>query len=1158
MFNKELYIRECMVTVLGQTLQDIEVICVDDGSTDTSIGIVESFHDPRVRIIRKANSGVGDSRNVGIDAATGKYVCFMDPDDLYPDNDVLRLMFETAESNGAKVCGGSFSSLRDGAVCTSFTGINGGYTFQESGSMKYSDYAFDYGFHRFIYLREMLDSNGIRFPNYIRFQDPPFFTAAMVAAGEFYALKEVTYRYREAYRDIEWTFTKRIDNLKGMLDCIVNGKEIPALGELVVDRLVSPYYEDLLTRNASRFECIAVRRMLDRIMTELDPKQAKRVKALAEKVMAVASDEKPRLFTVIVPVYNVSRYIRDCLDSVLRQDFRDYECICVDDGTPDDSACICEEYAAMDPRFKVVHRFNGGLSNARNTGMDFANGKYLYFLDSDDMIADNALSRMYRVMENHALDALFFDADTIYDNPSIMEGQGLRLTYTDRMPATGPVKGSELLRSFLECDGLRYPVQLSAVRREWFMSHGMECYPKILHEDNLYTVRLMEFAERVEYIPERLFIRRVREGSIMTVGKTIRNFKGYLKVYTELLSDIRECSDPVTLENLIVVKNRIVHTTGLIYEGLSQPEKEKINELDENDRVSMALEPPFPRPACWKKKNLLTLLTISPDAVEYDPGQTLWDSEYRFERGEVDLSCPAELNRFLDTLESGFTSKYIIAVGEKVTDPRFCARCLMEFGKNPLTPLAGVLDGIRYMVCNNTSYVPMKEIVRDTSRDDVLVSLPEDMKLEIVNSLCSGAMAAMYRDGTQIEKDLRRAVSYYRVAAKYDSTKYVELCQILLDSSNPEDRAEAVRLCHEHVADNVKVRNMLSNMYREGIGVEKDIAKAISILEEYGAKGDDHRIIDLLWKSGENDEKMYGLINSCVNKKEAFGYGYMARLYRDGRCMGQDLHKAHDNMAKAADGGISWAADEVLGILWKIGTDAAYREMAIRADKSSTPTSKIYLGRAYRDGKGVDADLEKAAYNLRLGAGDNTGWRLELANVLLSIGTEESCAEAISIIGEYPDEPESNYRMGMAYRDGKGVKADAELAEKYFRKAVHKGDRRALRELVDILWKNDDPSVIRETVKHIENLVKIGDPWGYVYLSRVYRRGRGLEKDLMKSVSYMEKGMGKNVGLICELFDTYWEIGTLPAKRKAAEVILSIKDSNNSRVKDRLNKIKNL
>ena len=95
------------------------------------------------------------------------------------------------------------------------------------------------------------------------------------------------------------------------------------------------------------------------------------------------------VFSVVVPVYNVEKYLRECVDSILAQSFEDFELILVDDGSKDSSGAICDEYAQQDARVKVIHKENGGQSTARNLGIEAAKGEFAIFLDSDDMICDN-------------------------------------------------------------------------------------------------------------------------------------------------------------------------------------------------------------------------------------------------------------------------------------------------------------------------------------------------------------------------------------------------------------------------------------------------------------------------------------------------------------------------------------------------------------------------------------------------------------------------------------------------------------------------------------------------------------------------------------------------------------------------------------------------
>ena len=121
--------------------------------------------------------------------------------------------------------------------------------------------------------------------------------------------------------------------------------------------------------------------------------------------------------SMIVPVYQVEKYIAQCIESVLNQTFSDFELILIDDGSKDNSGAICDSYAAKDDRIIVIHTKNNGAATARNIGLERASGEYITFLDGDDYLAENMLSRLYEEIENSDYDIVLSDFLNIF--PSI-------------------------------------------------------------------------------------------------------------------------------------------------------------------------------------------------------------------------------------------------------------------------------------------------------------------------------------------------------------------------------------------------------------------------------------------------------------------------------------------------------------------------------------------------------------------------------------------------------------------------------------------------------------------------------------------------------------------------------------------------------------------
>lgn len=248
-YNMESYLEQCLNSVCSQTLENIEILCINDGSTDGSGEILEKYakNDKRIVLFQQTNSGVAASRNLGIKCAQGECVIFMDPDDWYPENDILEVLYQKATEHHALVCGGEFSDYNHmtGEYGYEFPERYYGYKFEKEGFIDYRDYQFDFGYQRFLFQRKMLIDNQIFFPPLIRFQDPPFFVRAMITAERFYAIKKVTYCYRYGHRGNIWT-DKKVDDLLDGLYMDLNfaiEKSLKRLEVLTVTRLNEEFME---------------------------------------------------------------------------------------------------------------------------------------------------------------------------------------------------------------------------------------------------------------------------------------------------------------------------------------------------------------------------------------------------------------------------------------------------------------------------------------------------------------------------------------------------------------------------------------------------------------------------------------------------------------------------------------------------------------------------------------------------------------------------------------------------------------------------------------------------------------------------------------------------------------------------------------------------
>lgn len=235
----------------------------------------------------------------------------------------------------------------------------------------------------------------------------------------------------------------------------------------------------------------------------------------------------PPAVTVVVPVHNVAPYLHACLDSVLGQSLPDLEVIGVDDGSTDGSPGILREYAARDGRLAVLTQENRGPAAARNAGLDRARGRYVYFLDADDALADQALPVMLAAAEARRADVLCFDGTTEFATPALAEAQSRFRDYYRRLGRyDGTTAGPGLFAAMRNNGDYRTSPCLLFLRREWLAAVGLRFREGILHEDCLFTFLALLQARRAAHIPAALFVRRIRPDSIMTRPPDVRNFAG--------------------------------------------------------------------------------------------------------------------------------------------------------------------------------------------------------------------------------------------------------------------------------------------------------------------------------------------------------------------------------------------------------------------------------------------------------------------------------------------------------------------------------------------------------------------------------------------------------------------------------------------------------
>jgi glycosyltransferase involved in cell wall biosynthesis len=213
------------------------------------------------------------------------------------------------------------------------------------------------------------------------------------------------------------------------------------------------------------------------------------------------------MFSIIVPVYNVEKFLNRCLDSIVSQDYQDYEVIIIDDGSTDGCPQICDEYAASYEKIKVIHQLNGGLSKARNVGMENANGEFIIFIDSDDWIDVCSLKSFAEILTHNNVDLLIGKAKTIDDQGNTQD----KVVY--RTP-----QGRYAIKNYLDQlkDTQTYTAcaPFTIYRRAFLQMNELHFTEGLIHEDEVWTPSVLLSAKSVYVSDVYFYFHYIRMGSI--------------------------------------------------------------------------------------------------------------------------------------------------------------------------------------------------------------------------------------------------------------------------------------------------------------------------------------------------------------------------------------------------------------------------------------------------------------------------------------------------------------------------------------------------------------------------------------------------------------------------------------------------------------------
>lgn len=493
---------------------------VNDGSTDNSANICQAYaeRDSRFRYFEKENGGLSDARNYGLDRVQGTYITFLDADDFLFDN-YLEKLYQASRLSDSDILIGGYCRF-DGS---DFYFYNDHFksesliSFTSAQAIQVLDSMLDVPFLTFstawgkLFKRDLF--NELRFP-YGKYAEDQFLIWKLyMKADKIHVFNNASYVYRMNPSGLSSVFSlKHLDYIDALEGRIRATKDLEGIDIQHSFNM----YDYVLQRMLGQLEEHQFLYEADKVREKLELAKQKEYPFLLE--------QKNDLISIIVPIYNVEKYLRMCLDSIENQTYSNLEVLLIDDGSTDDSGKICQEYVARDSRFRYIKKENGGASDARNFGIDRASGEYLSFVDSDDWLAPTYVEDLYQVAKRTHADTVVAHY-TIYNEEDRHYHVHIWDDYYERT-----YTGKELVLELpsLELNGYIFITSWGILFNRRLFKHIRFPKGKVI-EDSWTNYKLFFKSERITYIHKEIYFHR--EG-IRSVGSSVNE---------KLLTDVLEC-----------------------------------------------------------------------------------------------------------------------------------------------------------------------------------------------------------------------------------------------------------------------------------------------------------------------------------------------------------------------------------------------------------------------------------------------------------------------------------------------------------------------------------------------------------------------------------------------------------------------------------------
>ena len=621
-YNVNKYLKQCLKSLINQSFKNIEIICVNDGSTDNSFEIITQFiSDKRIITLNKSNTGYGDSMNKGLEFASGQYIGIIEPDDF-----VNILMFEylynLTKNNEIDIVRSNYYFYwnKKKKKPNHFKIINSLYNKVFNPISNPNIFFITPSIWAGIYKKEFLIKNNIKFlttPG-ASYQDISFFFKTMYKSKKVFfsnkrflyyrltnsnssikdkSLKKAFFVHKE-FDEIEKYIQRNLSSFK-KIEKYFNTVKIKNflwnLGRIVKKKeYIKIFYQDT-------YKIFKDDNFFHHIFNSFENKFFNYLKEYGEKIaldffinknyfLKKRKKSKFPKVSVIIPVYNSEKYLYDSLKTIINQTLKEIEIICINDGSYDNSLKILNFYKQIDERIIIINQKNKGINSSRNAGLKIAKGDFILFFDSDDKLVPNALEKLFIFSKNNNLEILYFNVNLIFENNKT-EKYFFPYNLYYKIGQYKIIKNKkDLFLNLIKNDKWIISPCFQFIKHSFLLKYKIKFFEKIYINDYIFTFKLMNYFNNASELNQTFYFKIFHDKFNINTDNLLNKLQDHIICIRELLLESQKYNEDIIIQHsLELLINHIEENIFFIFKKIKTNQLLFLHIWEKRDKILLLL-----------------------------------------------------------------------------------------------------------------------------------------------------------------------------------------------------------------------------------------------------------------------------------------------------------------------------------------------------------------------------------------------------------------------------------------------------------------------------------------------------------------------------------------------------------------------------------------